>query len=68
MLTADKVLELVIRLDGEWDLLASRSDCTERALNRTGLVSFLIWHSGSTARLPGTPKTPRSVAAHFLYV
>lgn len=31
----------------------------------TGLLAFSIWQVGHTARLPGTPKTPRSVARDY---
>lgn len=34
-------------------------------LGWTGVVAYMIWQSGSTARLPGTPATPRSAAAHY---
>lgn len=34
----------------------------------TGLVAYMIWQTGSYARLPRTPRTPRSAAAHYLFV
>ncbi|GAA6031259.1 hypothetical protein JCM8097_005571 [Rhodosporidiobolus ruineniae] len=33
----------------------------------TGLVAFFIWSVGSTSRLPGTPRTPRSVADTYFF-
>lgn len=31
----------------------------------TGLVAYMIWQAGSSARLPRTPRSPRRVAAHY---